>query len=102
MAIGDRRFAAQLQTKDGAIFDFDDPGCLVIFESQVHPRIHAEYFRSAVSDAWIDGEDVAFVPVPETPMGFDLGAVRAGTAGSVARAEAAARILAREGRREEH
>jgi copper chaperone NosL len=81
MLIGDPHFAAQIQTADGAVYDFDDPGCLLLFRAS-HPEIdvRATWYHHVREDRWIPGERVAFVRSPApTPMGYGLGAVERGT-----------------------
>lgn len=95
MAISDPAFAAQLQTADGRILDFDDPGCLLTYLAQHTPRVHAVYFHAVDSDRWIPEADVAFVPVQHTPMAYNLGAVPKGTPGAITYAEAVRQVLRR-------
>ena len=87
MLIGDPAFAAQLQTADGTVASFDDPGCLLSAEAS-HPGVRALWFHHWREDRWISGDRVAFVPVPATPMGFGLGAVDAGEPGALSLAQA--------------
>jgi hypothetical protein len=83
MHIGDRRFAAQLQTVDGEIFDFDDPGCLFEYLQSHHGlRTHALYFRSHDGSAWLSEAEVGFLPVDDSPMGFGIRAVPKQTPGA--------------------
>ncbi len=84
MHVGDPRFAAQLQTKDGRVQTFDDPGCLLRFEAEQHPIVHAIYVHDVSKDRWIERSHAAFVHVSPTPMGFGLGAVEVGTPGAIA------------------
>jgi len=88
------RHVAQLQTKDGRVLDFDDPGCLFRFLQERRPRVHARYFQGP-GGRWIRGRDVAFLPDQRTPMGYGLAAVRAGTAGALSWDEAWRRVAAR-------
>lgn len=93
MHISERPFAAQIQTGDGRVLYFDDPGCLFAFRDRQSPEVHAVYFRHVERDEWIGELDVAFVPVPASPMGYGLGAVSIGTRGSIGLAEARRRAL---------
>jgi copper chaperone NosL len=97
MLIGEPRFAAQLQTGDGRVESFDDPGCLLARLPEAGP-VRALWFHSVREDRWIPGDAVAFEAVPRTPMGYGLGAVDAGTPGAIPLAEAQARVAARAGR----
>ena len=93
MLIGDPAFAAQLQTTDGRILDFDDPGCLLKYEAERRPAVRASYFHQVKGAGWLSLDKVAFVPVPHSPMGYDLGAVPTGTPGAISIDEARARVL---------
>ncbi len=88
MSISDPRFAAQLQTAGGEVYDFDDPGCLLAFVEQRRPRVHALYFHAFDGDKWLKADEVGFVRGKESPMGYGLGAVRKGTDGAMSLAEA--------------
>lgn len=94
MHVGEPGFAAQLHTRDGAIHHFDDPGCLLRFLDENAPDVHALWFHHLREDRWIAGDRVAFVETSPTPMGFGLGAVDAGTPGSINLAAARARVRA--------
>lgn len=76
MHIGDRRFAAQLQTKTGEVHNFDDPGCVFEWIEDQEPRIEQVYFRHYREDRWLGYQKVGFVRIDEpTPMGYGLAAV---------------------------
>ncbi len=78
MHIGEPGFAAQLQTKQGKIYNFDDPGCLFAFVMANAPDIKATYFHHHTEDRWLDQRNVGFIPVKQpTPMGYGLAAVEA-------------------------
>jgi copper chaperone NosL len=83
MTISDHRFACQLQTSAGDIYDFDDPGCLLTFLHRRHPRIRAIYFHALNASAWFKYPEVAFLPGQQTPMGYGLGAVAIGTSSAL-------------------
>jgi hypothetical protein len=83
MAISDPRFACQLQTSEGDVYDFDDPGCLLTFLHRHRPRIHAIYFHALVGSAWLKYPDVVFLRGQQTPMGYGLGAGATGTPGAL-------------------
>jgi hypothetical protein len=82
MHVGDPRFAAQLQTVDGDVLNFDDPGCLLEHLTSQETPIHALYFRNYQTDGWLSEAEVGFVAVEDTPMGYGLGAVPKETAGA--------------------
>jgi hypothetical protein len=75
MLVGDPRFAAQIQTTDGRVHHFDDPGCLHAWRALHRPEERAAWFHHVAKDEWIPGDRVAFIPAPGSPMGHDLGAV---------------------------
>lgn len=80
MHVGDPRFAAQLQTTEGAVLNFDDPGCLFDYLQGHEVSIHALYFRNHLEDGWLSGVEAGFLPVEESPMGYGIRAVPKGTA----------------------
>jgi copper chaperone NosL len=94
MLVGDPAFAAQLQTRDGRILDFDDPGCLLLYLDEEAPEVHGVWLHHHVEDRWLRRGEAAFVSVPASPMGYGLAAVDAGTPGSLDAQQALA--LARE------
>ena len=83
MAIGDPSFAAQLQTKDGRVLDFDDPGCLITYVNDRSPIIHAIYFHLYKQNEWLDKDRTGFISRVRSPMGFDLAATRKETPGAI-------------------
>jgi copper chaperone NosL len=93
MLIGNPAFAGQIQTTDGRVLDFDDPGCLMAYEVEQHPDEHAVWLHEVYGERWLPIGRVAFVPVPSSPMGYDLGAVEVGTPGAISLDEARARAL---------
>lgn len=93
MSVGDPSFAAQLQTTDGRVLNFDDPGCLLAYEAEHHPKEHAVWFHEVHGSRWLPAARVAFTQVPSSPMGYRLGAVEVGTPGSISLDEARARVL---------
>lgn len=96
MHIGEPAFAAQIQDASGRTSAFDDPGCLFLHESRQRIAVHAIWFRHVRDDRWIAARDVAFVHVEPTPMGYGLGAVDAGTPGSIGLEAARQQVLARQ------
>lgn len=100
MLIGDPSFAAQIQTEDGRVLDFDDPGCLLVHshESPVHAR--AIWFHHAREPRWIPGDRVVFAPVSSTPMRYGLGAFERGEVQGLDLEAARAFVLAQARQRE--
>ncbi len=95
MHVGDPRFAAQLQTEEGEVLDFDDPGCLMRYANERHPRVRAMYFHDSREDLWRPRDQTGFVPGASTPMGYGLSATRRGAPGAISYEEAVARVTAR-------
>jgi len=79
MHVGDPRFAAQLQTIEGDVLNFDDPGCLFDYLQSHEVSVHALYFRNYDEDGWLTEAEVAFLPVEDSPMGYGIRAVPKGT-----------------------
>ncbi len=96
MTVSDRRFACQLQTTDGRVLDFDDPGCLFHYLSEDAPPVRALYFHAFDGDRWLDRDRVGFITGARGPMGYDLAAVAAGRTGALDFEAARARALTEE------
>ncbi len=95
MAVSERGFAAQLQLKDGRVLDFDDPGCLFrLLEPVREDQVHALWFHHLHEDRWLPGQEVAFVKVTPTPMGYGLGAVDPNSEGALSLSQARASVQA--------
>ena len=92
MSVSDQAWAAQLQTKDGRVLDFDDPGCLFRFQAHDGAAAYAVYFRDVRGDRWLPEAEAAFLETGPSPMGYDLGAVPAGTPGALTVADARATV----------
>ena len=82
MHVGDPRFAAQLQTANGEVLNFDDPGCLFDYLASHDAPVHALYFRNHAADGWLAQSDAGFIPVEDSPMGYGLAAVPKETEGA--------------------
>lgn len=80
MLISDPRFAAELVTRDGEVFEFDDPACWFRYVADRKPAIGAAWFRDSTEpDTWLSWQEVAFVEAPGAPMDGGFAAVRRGT-----------------------
>lgn len=82
MSVSERAWAAQVQLKDGRVLDFDDCGCLFRFTAREATPVHAVYYRHLREDRWLAEVEAAFISAGPSPMGYDLGAVAAGTTGA--------------------
>lgn len=92
MLVSEPGFAAQLLLASGEVLQFDDPGCLLLWQHEHAPEGAVAWFHHRDEDRWLDGRDVRFVPVESSPMGYGLAAVDAGRDG-LGRAEALDRVL---------
>jgi hypothetical protein len=102
MLLGEPGFAVQLHTEDGEVLFFDDPGCYFSHLAAHAIAVHAAWFHDLREDRWLPQSAVGFLPVATSPMGWGLGAVEAGTAGSRSLAEARALVRADRRGDEEH
>ncbi|GIW73095.1 MAG: hypothetical protein KatS3mg102_2637 [Planctomycetota bacterium] len=93
MHLGERAFAAQLQTTGGEVRFYDDPGCLVRDLEETRPSVHAIWFHHLREQRWVRREQAGFVAVSPTPMGFGLGVVDAGEPGAFGWEQARRRVL---------
>ncbi|HPF70978.1 MAG TPA: hypothetical protein PLQ13_09925 [Candidatus Krumholzibacteria bacterium] len=93
MSVGERAYAAQLQTRDGRVLDFDDPGCLFRYEDDNPVEVHAVYFHHVREDRWLAEAEAGFVFSGPSPMGYDLGAVTAGDTGALSPERAREKVL---------
>ena len=99
MHVGEPAFAAQVQLHNGAVLNFDDPGCMMTWLKQhtvtkqpsSEPR--AIYVRHYKQDRWLSQTEAAFVDHLTTPMGFGLGAVDRSEPGALPWPQAEARVL---------
>ena len=98
MLISDPAYAAQLESADGEVASFDDPGCLLAV-LDAHPDARALWFHHLREERWLAGGEVGFVRVPHTPMGYGLGAVAVEEAGALSLEEARALVAADGARR---
>jgi copper chaperone NosL len=99
MLISDPAFAAELETADGDLLAFDDPGCLLAYVAEHGGSARRIWFHHSKEDRWIPGERVAFVRVSPTPMGYGLAAVDAGTPGALSLEEAETVVASRDAAR---
>ena len=90
MLVSDPAFAAQLHTPGGAVFHFDDPGCLLVHLHEAKPEVHAVWLHHQRDDRWLALDESAFVFAESTPMEYGLGVIEAGEAASALSAEQAA------------
>ena len=78
MHIGEPNYAVQIQTRDGRILNFDDPGCSFEYRRKNKFDVHAIWYHHARENRWISEKNVAFSANQNTPMGFGWAAVDQG------------------------
>lgn len=95
MMVSDPMFAVQMSTKDGSRYEFDDPACAFRFIADKGPDIAHVWFRDSTSsgEAWLDWQQVAFVPATGAPMDGGLKAVPVGTSADELSFSAASRHI---------
>ncbi len=101
MAVSERGFAAQLQTKDGRVLDFDDPGCLASYLDKRTPEVHAIFFHHLREERWLASAEARFVRIQPTPMAYGLGALDARVPGALTWDQARALVRDSNARRRE-
>ncbi len=102
MHVGEPRFAAQLQTAQGDVWFYDDPGCLAEHLDAARGSgraldVHAIFFRHLHEPRWVGEANARFVTVSPTPMGFGFGVVDAADAAAIDFAGFQQRVAARDG-----
>lgn len=95
MHLSERAYAVQLQTSDGEVLNFDDPGCFFLYLAEAAPAVHEVWFHHASQPRWLRRAEVGFVPAAATPMNFGLAAVDRAAPGAVSWEAARAVIAAR-------
>lgn len=89
MLVGDPSFAGQIQLQDGAVRDYDDPGCLLLdLADGKLPPVHAVWLHHHREDRWLRLEESAFERVARSPMGYGLATVASGTPAGLPLAQA--------------
>ena len=104
MAVGDRRFAAQVRVPDSRrVRLFDDIGCALIWIEENASEPSRAALEIWVSDTtgtkWIDARAARFAAGHETPMGYGYATVGADTAQSMGLEEMQRRLAAKEDER---
>jgi len=104
MAIGDRRFAAQVRkARDRRVHRFDDLGCALLWlaehEGEGIAGSGAEGFEIWVRDtrgeSWIDGRAARYAAGHRTPMGYGFAPTASDRAGSLDLAAVQSQLLVR-------
>jgi copper chaperone NosL len=100
MTIAEPRFAAQLVTRTGKVFVFDEPGCLAAFlaRGQVPPATVSSIWVNDFldPDSLLDARAATYLRVENvnTPMGTHVIATRAGPRADSLRTALGAQLLA--------
>jgi hypothetical protein len=97
MAIGDRRFAAQIRSgASGEVHKFDDLGCASLWLDEHHRRdagVRREvWVRDTRGERWLDATVSYYSPGLRTPMSYGFGASPDPVAGGIAWSEVRERI----------
>ncbi|MFN8642686.1 MAG: hypothetical protein U0802_13915 [Candidatus Binatia bacterium] len=87
-------YAVQLQTPDGDVVNFDDPGCFFLYLAGERPEIHEVWFHHSREARWLRRGEVGFVPAAATPMNLGLAAVDRDAAGAISYEAARAQLAA--------
>jgi hypothetical protein len=95
MQVSEMAFAVQLQTSDGEVVNFDDPGCFFLYLDGERPAVHEVWFHDSRGDRWLRRSEVGFVPAAATPMNLGFAAVARDVPGALTFDEARARVAAR-------
>ncbi len=78
MVLSDRRFGAQLVTRDGDRFYFDDVGCMVLFARERGLESAHAWVHDAESGKWVPAQEARYAPGASTPMDFGFESRAAG------------------------
>ena len=95
MHLSQMPFAVQLQTPDGDVVNFDDPGCFFLYLAEERPEIHEVWFHHSREDRWLRRGEAGFVPAAATPMNLGLAAVGRDEPGAITYEAARDRMAAR-------
>ena len=95
MALSDHKFAAEVRggrpDKKAKVYKFDDIGCAVIWLDKQQwkdaPRTEI-WVKDHTNDAWLDARKAWYVPLPNSPMDYGLGAQQNKVAGALDFAQA--------------
>jgi hypothetical protein len=93
MVLSERRFGAQILTRGGDRFFFDDPGCMVVFAQRRGLDAERAWVRDEASGRWVDARGAHYAGGAKSPM--DYGFEPSG-AGPLAWDDMRARVLAKE------
>ena len=67
-------YAAQLITKDGSTYFFDDIGCVVLWLKNHNPRIHSLLTQTQDTHQWINVHKAWYSRIAPSPMGYGFAA----------------------------
>ncbi len=67
-------YAAEIITRNGNTYFFDDIGCVVLWLKNHHPDISRLVTRTQDTHRWIDAQKAWYVRTAHTPMGYGFAA----------------------------
>jgi len=97
MTVADARFSAEVITRTGRTYIFDDVGCLANWlRDEPAPIASAWVWSMAPGEGWIPAAEAVYVQSDSlhTPMGSGLAAFRPGPAADSLRVRLAGRLMA--------
>jgi len=74
MDIEDMKYEAQITTKNGNTYFFDDIGCIVLWLKTHNPTIVKMITKTIDSNKWIDVKKAWYSRIAKSPMGYGFGA----------------------------
>lgn len=74
MDVKEIQYMAELVTKEGDTYFFDDIGCLVLWMKNHHPNIEKRFTQTLDTHRWIEVESAWYTRMADSPMGYGFGA----------------------------
>jgi len=74
MDIEDMRYEAQIITKNGNTYFFDDIGCIALWLKNHNPKIVKMLTKTIDSGKWVNVNEAWYSRVAQSPMGYGFGA----------------------------
>lgn len=74
MDVEEIQYMAELITKEGDTYFFDDIGCLVLWMENHHPNIEKRFTQTLDTHRWIEVQNAWYARTAASPMGYGFGA----------------------------